>query len=426
MSGSLAPLRHAVVIAVGSELLTPHKLDTNSLFLTERLNALGVAVRYKSVVGDDPQEIAAAVRQAVAHAELIILTGGLGPTEDDVTRDAVASAFGLALREDPTVLASIRSRFESRRVEMPSINRRQALVPDGAVVLSNANGTAPGLWLEQPDGACLLLPGPPRELRPMFERAASRYIAERAEGQRVFRRVLTVVGHTESHVESLTQPVYSQWRPPRTPISTTILASPGQVELHLSTREAESASVHHALDEATAELSAVLGSSLVSTDGASLEAVVGRLLSARGCAVAVAESCTGGLTAYRLTGVPGASAYVRAGWVTYSNQAKTDLLGVDPAVIEEYGAVSEPVAAAMAVGARERGGEGYGLGITGVAGPGGGSLEKPVGTVCVALAGIDAEVRIRTFRFPGERETVRFQASQAALDMLRRDLVRQG
>ena len=426
MSASLTPLRHAVVIAVGSELLTPHKLDTNSLFLTERLNDLGVAVRYKSVVGDEPQEIAAAVSQAVAHAELIILTGGLGPTEDDVTRDAVASVFGLTLREDPTVLASIRSRFESRRMEMPSINRRQALVPDGAVVLSNVNGTAPGLWLERHDVTCLLLPGPPRELRPMFEGAASRYIKERAEGQRVFRRVLKVVGHAESYVESLTQPVYSQWRPPRTSISTTILASPGQVELHLSTRAVASESVHQALDDATAELSAILGASLVSTDGSSLEAVVGQLLLVRGCAVAVAESCTGGLTACRLTEVPGASAYVRAGWVTYSNQAKTDLLGIDPAVIAEHGAVSEAVASAMAVGARERGGGGYGLGITGVAGPGGGSPEKPVGMVCVALAGIDAEVRIRTFRFPGERGAVRFQASQAALDMLRRDLVRQG
>ena len=425
MSASLIPLRHAVVIAVGSELLTPHKLDTNSLFLTERLNDLGVMVRYKCVVGDEPHDIAAAVSQAVTHADLIILTGGLGPTQDDVTRDVVASLFGLTLQEDPSVLALIRSRFESRRLEMPSINRRQALVPDGAVVLSNPNGTAPGLWLERPDVTCLLLPGPPRELCPMFEHTASVYIAERAEGQRVFRRVLKVVGYTESYVEALTQPVYSQWCPPRAPISTTILASPGQVELHLSIREASSESVRQVLDDATAELSDVLGSSLVSTDGASLEAVVGRLLSARRCPVAVAESCTGGLTACRLTDVPGASAYVHAGWVTYSNQAKIDLLGVDPAVISEHGAVSEAVASAMAVGARERGGGGYGLGITGVAGPGGGSPEKPVGMVCVALAGIDAEVRIRTFRFPGEREAVKFQASQAALDLLRRDLLRQ-
>lgn len=425
MSASRIPLRHAVVIAVGSELLTPHKLDTNSLFLTERLNDLGVKVRYKSVVGDEPHDIAAAVRQAVAHADLIVLTGGLGPTQDDVTRDAVASLFGLTLYEDPSVLASIRSRFEARRLEMPSINRRQALVPEGAIVLSNPNGTAPGLWLERHDVTCLLLPGPPRELCPIFERSASGYIAERAEGQRVFRRVLKVVGHAESYVEALTQPIYSQWRPPRAPIGTMILASPGQVELHLSTREGASESVHQVLDDATAELSGVLGRSLVSTDGASLEAVVGRLLSARRCPVAVAESCTGGLTACRLTDVPGASAYVHAGWVTYCDQAKIDLLRVDPAVISEHGAVSEAVASAMAVGARERGGGGYGLGISGVAGPGGGSVEKPVGMVCVALAGIDGEVRIRTFRFQGEREAVRFQASQAALDMLRRDLLRQ-
>ena len=417
-------MRHAIVIAVGSELLTPHKLDTNSLFLTERLNDLGVVVRYKVVVGDEPDDLAVAVREAMCRAGLVVLTGGLGATDDDVTRDVVASVLGLTLREDADVITSIRSRFESRSLKMPTINRRQALVPDGAVVLPNPNGTAPGLWLERDDVACLLLPGPPRELRPMFERVARERISERTEGQRVFRRVLKVVGRTESNVEELTQPIYSRWRGPRPVVHTTILASLGQVELHLSAHARLLERADQVLANATAELSEVLGESLVSTDGSSLEAVVGQLLLERRRRVAVAESCTGGLTTSRLTDVPGASAYVHAAWIVYSNEAKIELLGVDPAVIAQHGAVSEPVASAMAIGACQRSGAEYALGISGVAGPGGGTAQKPVGMVCVALAGNTTETRARTFQFPGEREGVKFQASQAALDMLRRELAR--
>ena len=426
MSTTLVPLRHAVVIAVGSELLTPHKIDTNSLFVTERLNDLGVAVRYKVVVGDARNDVSAAVREAMSHANLVVLTGGLGPTHDDVTRDAIVHVLGLTVREDEGVLASIRSRFDSRRLEMPSINRRQALVPEGAVVLTNSNGTAPGLWLERDGVTLLLLPGPPRELRPMFERFASDQIAHRTEGRRLYRRVLTIVGHTESQVETLVKPLYAGWRNWQTAIETTILASPGQVELHLTTQAAESGSAHRVLGDATNELRSVLAESVVSTDGTSLEAVVGQLLLERGCSVAVAESCTGGLTACRLTDVPGASHYMRAGWVAYGNDAKQSLLGVDPQAISVHGAVSEAVASAMAAGARLGAVADYGVGITGVAGPGGGTAQKPVGLVCVALAGTESNIRVQTFRFPGGRDAVRFQASQMALDMLRRELLRRG
>ena len=412
-----------MILVIGSELLTPQKLDTNSLFLTEQLNAHGVAVRYKLVVGDDEDDLATAIRDAVSRADLVVTTGGLGPTDDDVTRMAVAKAFGLALREDPDVVSLIRTRFQSLGLEMPDLNRRQALVPDGAAILPNPRGTAPGLWIERGDVICLLLPGPPRELCPMFEEVLSARIAERTAGHRLFRRVLTIVGRTESSVEELTHPVYSQWRVAGRRIDTTILASLGQIELHLSTGADDADRATRLLDTATAELADVLGDSLVGTHGESLEVVVGRLLTSRGYRLALAESCTGGLAASRLTDVPGSSAYVLAGWVVYGNEAKVDL-GVDATVIERYGAVSEPVALAMAVQACRRAGADYGLGVTGIAGPAGGSADKPVGTVWFGLAGPGGPIRSFAARFPGERDRVKFQASQTALDMLRRELQR--
>jgi nicotinamide-nucleotide amidase len=412
-----------VILAVGSELLSPHKSDTNSLFLTEQLNAHGVVVRYKLVVGDEEDDLATAIRDAVFRADLVVVTGGLGPTDDDITRMAVGKAFGLTLSEDADVVARIRARFASRGLEMPDLNRRQALVPEGAAILANSRGTAPGLWIERGDVICLLLPGPPRELRPMFAQVLSERIAGRTAGYRLFRRVLTIVGRTESHVEELVQPIYSQWRVPGRRIDTTILASLGQFELHLSTGDDDEGRATRLLDVATNELADVLGDSLVSTHGESLEEVVGHLLINRDQRVALAESCTGGLITSRLTDVPGSSAYVLAGWVVYSNGAKI-WLGVDNALIVRYGAVSEPVASALAVQARQRAGADYGLGVTGIAGPGGGSDEKPVGTVWFGLAGVDGRVRTFSARFSGERGRVKFQASQTALDMLRLELLK--
>ena len=416
-------LRRAVVIAVGSELLAPDRVDTNSLYLTRRLNELGVYLRYKLVVGDDRADIGAALSAAMPQADIVIVTGGLGPTDDDVTREAVAAAFGTPLDEDAEVAADIRSRFAARGLSMPEINRRQALVPRGAAVLPNPNGTAPGLWIERPGVACVVLPGPPRELRGMFDAVVRSRLAPAAGRGGIFRRVLRVTGRTESHVDEATAPVYSRWRSAPVPIATSILASLGQIELHLAARAATPGEAARALDAATGELAEVLGRDLVSSDGAALEEVVGRLLRARGLRVAVAESCTGGLVASRLTDVPGSSDYVHAGWVAYDNEAKTALLGVERRLIELHGAVSEPVASALAQGCRKLAGTDYGLGVTGIAGPGGGSPEKPVGTVHVALAGPDEQVRVRQLRLPGERERVKFQASQAVLDMLRRALL---
>ena len=414
----------AVLIAVGSELLTPHKVDTNSLYLTEQLDRMGVAVRRKLVTGDDAGEIGAAVRQALRPGELIILTGGLGPTDDDRTRETVAGLLGLPLAEDPAIVADIRARFAARGLEMPDLNRRQALVPAGADVLANRRGTAPGLWIDHEQAVVVLLPGPPRELRPMFEQHVAARLAGRAGVSGIHRRVLRIAGRAESAVEAVAYPVYCAWQTSEPAIETTVLSTLGQIELHLSTRASRSEEAERRLDTATAELAAVLGRDLFSSDGSSLEAVVGVLLRRHGLRVAVAESCTGGLVTSRLTDVPGSSAYVHAAWVAYSNHAKVAGLGVDADLLEANGAVSEAVADAMAQGARSRAGVDVGLGVTGVAGPGGGSADKPVGTVWVALAGPGSARRARRLQLPGERDRVKFQASQAALDMLRRALLR--
>lgn len=413
----------AVVIAVGSELLTPHKTDTNSLFITDRLNAVGINVILKLVVGDEPACLASALRYALRNGDFVVVTGGLGPTADDVTRDVVADLLGAPLEESPAIVEAIRARFTARGLEMPEINRRQAAVPRGAEILANPGGTAPGLWLTADEVRLVLLPGPPRELRPMFDRLVADRLASAAEGRRVQRRMIRTTGRTESHIDELARPVYEPLSLGQPPVETTILASLGQIDLHLSTVGADPEAGGRVLDAAVKKLARVLGSCVVSTDGRSLPQVVGELLLGRGARVAVAESCTGGLIASRLTDVPGSSAYVHAGWVLYSNGAKV-ALGVAPALIESHGAVSEPVAEAMAAAAREAAGVEFGLAVTGIAGPDGATPAKPVGTVCLALAGPAGPPRVRRVQLPGDRERVKFQASQAALDLLRRALLR--
>jgi nicotinamide-nucleotide amidase len=302
---------------------------------------------------------------------------------------------------------------------MTEINRRQAMVPRGAAVIENPRGTAPGLWLEHEGVAIVLLPGPPREMTPMFERIARERLAPRvARGARLFRRVVKIAGRTESDVDARAEPIYSTWREQPVPISTTILAAPGQIELHLSAASTAREEAERALDSAVSALIAELGSAVFSTDGRQMEEVVGDLLRARELSVAVAESCTGGLLASRFTDVPGSSVYVERGVVCYSNRAKVELLGVPENLLAEYGAVSEPVARAMAENVRTRSGTRVGIGITGIAGPGGGSVEKPVGTVAIAVL-VDDDARVRSFTLLGDRAQVKFRATQAALNMLR-------
>ncbi|PYR75918.1 MAG: competence/damage-inducible protein A [Acidobacteria bacterium] len=419
----MRPIHRAAIIAVGSEMLTPSKVDTNSLFITEQLNLLGIEVTFKTIVGDDRAELEHVVRDAIARVDLLVCCGGLGPTDDDLTRPVVAGVMERPLIEDETIASRIRARFQGRGLEMPEINRRQAMVPTGGRVIPNPNGTAPGLWIEDGDRVVLLLPGPPRELKPMMATLAESPLRERAGGgMALVRRIIRITGRSESHVDEAMQPLYAEWSRAAVPMSATILASLGQIELHLTACCAARFDAEHALNAAVEQVKDVMGLHVYSTDGRAMEEVLGEMLAERKLWIAVAESCTGGLIASRLTDVPGSSRYVERGIVSYSNAAKTELLGVSKEMLMTHGAVSEPVAIAMAEGIRGRARTDIGVGVTGVAGPDGGTPEKPVGMVCIAAASVK-ETRVRTFRFVGGREMVKFQASQAALDMVRRMLL---
>ena len=421
------PIVSAAIIAVGSELLTPAKIDTNSLFITEQLNILGIDVKAKAVVGDERAQLEHVFRSFLARADLVVFCGGLGPTDDDLTREAVASVLDRPLAEDEAITAHLRARFASRNLPMPmpESNRRQAMVPLGGRVIPNPKGSAPGLWIDHDDRLVLLLPGPPRELRPMLSELREGPLKARSAGVSLLRRVVRVAGRIESHVDEAMHPLYQEWERATPPIAATILAVLGSIELHISTRAASREAAAIALESAVAQTVAILGADVYSTDGRLLEAVVGDLLVERGLRIGVAESCTGGLIASRLTDISGSSRYVDQAVVVYSNEAKTELLGVPPDLLREHGAVSEPAALAMAQGIKARARAGVGVGVTGIAGPTGGTQEKPVGTVVVSAV-TDAESRVRTFRFFGEREQVKFQASQAALDMVRRMLGESG
>ncbi len=418
-------LARASILAVGSELLTPSRVDTNSLFVTEVLNRLGIEVVFKAIVGDERVDLAAVFELARARADLVVCTGGLGPTDDDLTRDVVSSVLGRSLHEDPALTEQLRARFATRGLPypMPETNRRQAMVPEGAAVVANAFGSAPGLWIEDGPGVVLLLPGPPRELKPMIEGLVEARLRWRSPGHAVARRAVRIVGRIESQADEVLRPLYRQWREGQPEIAATILAALGQIEVYVSTRAASAAEAEAALDRAVSGVVDVLGDDVFSTDARTLEAVVGDLLAARGRTIAVAESCTGGLVTSRITDVPGSSRYLNQSVVVYSNEAKMALLGLPASVLAAHGAVSEPVARAMAEGMRHRAEADIGVGITGIAGPTGGSADKPVGTVVIAVATASG-TRAETFRFFGERDRVKFQASQAALDMVRRELAR--
>jgi nicotinamide-nucleotide amidase len=416
----------AEVIAVGSELLTPAHIDTNSLFVTERLNELGIELQGKSVAGDDRATLNAIVSDALERSDLLILTGGLGPTDDDLTREVVARVLGRPLEYHAEIFEAIERRFAARGLKTPAINRRQAMVLRGASVLPNKNGTAPGQWLEHDGKFIVLLPGPPRELKPMFDAVVQERLGGLVGAARLFRRLLRVTGQSESYIEERMQPLYARWLAAPTRITTTILASLGQIELHLTALAGTPDDGGRALDAAVEEVRQTLGLDLFSVSGETMQEVVGALCRERGLRVAAAESCTGGLVMARLTEVPGSSDYVDRGVVVYSNQSKIDLLGVPADLIAKHGAVSEPVAEAMASGMARIAGADLAVGVTGIAGPTGGTPEKPVGMVAIAAAWVrqgTCETRVRTFNFVGGREMVRFQASQAALDMLRRWLI---
>lgn len=405
----------AEIIAVGSELLTPDRIDTNSLFLTAELNKIGVEVIRKTIVGDKRSEIRDAFARALDHAELVISSGGLGPTEDDQTRDGIAELLGRRLSINPEILSGIEERFRRFNRKMAEVNKRQALVPEGATVLENTRGTAPGLWIEAGDRVVVLLPGPPDELKAIFMKQVAERLARRATGTVQVVREMRVTGLTESDLEQRIRETYLSYHD----IHTTILASPGEIQIHLRTWTREPVASRKAVNELAERIAAALGDHVFTHRSQSLEEVVADTLLANGATISTAESCTGGLLAERLTRIPGSSNYFLGGVVSYSNELKTAWAKVPAEIIAAKGAVSSEVAIALADGIRRETGSTLGVGITGVAGPSGGSAEKPVGLVHIALS-TNGTPRERAAHFPGDRERVRWQASQVALDMVRR------
>lgn len=413
---------NAEIIAVGSELLTPYRMDTNSLFLTEQINQLGVEIVFKSVVGDDLARLVAAAQHALFRSEIVIFTGGLGPTEDDLTREAVAEALGVSQRRDEAVLASIEQRFAARGWKMSPNNAKQADVLEGATVLPNPNGTAPGQWMSGKfDGReriVILLPGPPHELKPLFEAECRERLRSKLPPAFLATRVLKVAMLGESHVDFRVAPIYKRFGE----VQTTILAGPGEIQLHFKSRAATMESAQARVDEAADAVEEELDDAVYSRNGESLEQIVGYWLQMRNATVAVAESCTGGLLGERITSVSGSSRYFAGGAIVYSNAVKTDLAGVPADMIERHGAVSREVAAALAEGIRYRCDANFGVGITGVAGPTGGTPQKPVGLVFHALAS-DSGTDVIERNFPGDRKRIRWFATTLALDMVRRKLI---
>jgi nicotinamide-nucleotide amidase len=405
----------AEIIAIGSELLTPYRTDTNSLWLTERLNSVGIAVQQKTIVGDEEANLEEAVRDALRRSDVIIATGGLGPTEDDITRKVFARVTARQLTLDYEVLAQIRERITSRGYQMTPNNERQALIPRDASVLPNPNGTAPGIKMEQNGRLIVLLPGPPRENQPMFDDYVMPELERMSRGVRIAKRVLKAAGIGESQLDDKIAPIYKEYTNPLT----TILFTDSGVEIHLDARAETSMRAEELAEELADKIEEKLGDYIYSTRGEPLEEVIGNRLRLRGYTIATAESCTGGLVAERITEVAGSSDYFVGSIISYSNEAKTRLLGVDDKLIERLGAVSGEVAEAMARGVKERTGATIGLSITGIAGPGGGSDAVPVGTVYIGLAD-DIMTSNRRLVLPGDRHLIRWRASTAALEMVRR------
>lgn len=411
----------AEIIAIGSELLTPQRTDTNSLWLTEKLNSIGIDVRLKTIVGDDEARLEEAIRDAVKRSDVILTTGGLGPTEDDITRRVAARGVGRDLVYHDELEADLRERFRRWGREMPEINKRQAYVIEGSTVLPNPNGSAVGMLLAFEGKFLAVLPGPPREMRPMFEAYVLPKLAENSGDLLTRTRVMRISGLGESAVDEAIAPIYTSYEN----VQTSILFSRVEIELHLTARSRSAEEAEETLSELAEKISASLGPAVFATNGETMEEVIGTMLTERGQTISVAESCTGGLIGMRLTEVPGSSRYFIEGAITYSNEAKMRTLGVPEQTLIDHGAVSSETAEAMAEGMRRRAGTDHAISVTGIAGPDGGSEEKPVGTVFIGYANRD---RCRSVKLllPGDRELVRWRSSQAALDYFRRQLLKKG
>jgi nicotinamide-nucleotide amidase len=428
----------AEIIAAGSEMLTPFRQDTNSLYLTAALNELGVSVAFKTIVGDNLDHLTAAARTALGRADLVLFSGGLGPTEDDLTREAAAAALGRPLHRSPELLAGLHTRYAARRIPMPPNNAKQADVLEGAEILDNANGSAPGQFLDleldreldprlapELNGRrriVILLPGPPKELKPLFDHACKPRLAALLPPRHLAKRLLRMALLPESQVDARTAPIYQQY----TDVETTILAHSGEIQLHFLCSKPTQQEAEARVNELAGAIEQEMDDAIFSAQGESLEEVVLLMLGLRNLTLACAESCTGGLLAERLTAVPGSSRYFLGGAVVYSDHLKTVFAGVPPALIETHGPVSDPVARALAEGIRARTGASLGVGITGIAGPGPGAPgpdeTKPIGLVYIAVADA-AGTQVQELHLHGDRERIRWWASQHALEMVRRSLL---
>ena len=410
---------NAEIIAVGSEMLTAGRLDTNSLFITDHLNSLGIEVTAKHVIGDDRALLTEAIRRSLQDAAIVILSGGLGPTEDDLTRDACAAAIGCDLLRDDAIVAAIEQRFRTMKREMPSINLRQAMVLEGAEVLSNDRGTAPGQWRAVGEKYVALLPGPPSELKSMFVRECQPRLQKIAPQGAIHTAVLRVTGISESFLDQTIAPIYVG----RENLVTTVLAHDGDLQVRFRAQCATEEAARTLSESVAEEAAKLLGEHVYSRDGESLDVVIGKRLLAAKAILVVAESMTGGGLAQRLTSVPGSSAYFAGGFVTYSKTMKSGLLGVPSSLIEANGAVSQEVAQAMAEGARKVTGADWAVSITGNAGPSTDGAEAPVGTVYIAIAGPSGTTVTHRIWPVNDRGRVRSFAAQAALDLLNRRLI---
>jgi nicotinamide-nucleotide amidase len=409
----------AEIIAIGSELLTPEKTDTNSLWLTEKLNEIGVEVKLKTIVGDDEMRLEETIRDAVKRSEIVITTGGLGPTEDDITRQISAKATGRELVFHEKLVEELRERFRRWGREMPEINKRQAYVIEGAEILPNPNGSAVGMIIESGDKFLIVLPGPPRELKPMFENFVLPKLKKAAGEIYVKRKILRVAGMGESAVDEAIAPIYKLYKT----VQTSILFNKTEIEVQLIAQADTEIEAEKTLAELAGKITEKLGLAVFATNGELMEEVIGKILSETGKTLSVAESCTGGLIGERITDIAGSSEYYIEGVIAYANAAKIRMLNVSPEIIEKYGAVSAESAEAMAKGMRDKSLTDYAISVTGIAGPSGGSEEKPVGTVFIGYAD---ETRVKSIKLmlPGDRFLIRWRASQAALDYLRRQMLK--
>ncbi len=409
----------AELLAVGSELLVPGRQETNAATLTRYLLERGCKVVARTTIADDAQALTDSFRLALSRADLVIATGGLGPTEDDLTRECAATALGATLIREPSYVEWLKERFKRFNRPMPSVNEKQADRIEGGRLLMNEKGTAPGQMIERDGKILVLLPGPPREMLPLFEREVLPVVEARASGERIVMRIIRIAGMGESDVEQQVAPIYKTFNNP----VTTILGGASEVELQLVGTGPTDAFALEKVEQLASRIREVLGPRIYTERGETLENVVAALFMRRGLKLALAESCTGGLVTSRLVSIPGVSAFLDRAFVTYSDKAKRDELGVREETLRSFGAVSEETAREMAAGAIRASGANVAIAVTGIAGPTGGSAEKPVGTVCFALEGALGARSTRRIFPSADRERIIQQAANSALEILRRALV---